>query len=118
MKKLFSVLISLLPLTVLAGGVKFDDVRTWEEIREAAKAQNKPVFMFFTTAYCGWCWEMKKTTFPKAAVGEFINENFIPVAVTVDREREDSPYIREWYEDARKLKDEYNVKAFPHFLVF
>jgi uncharacterized protein YyaL (SSP411 family) len=65
-----------------------------EEAFEAAKAQDKPVFVSIGYSACHWCHVMEKESFDDTEVAELMNEAF--VCVKVDREERpdlDSAYM-------------------------
>ncbi len=64
------------------------------EAFEAAKAQDKPIFLSIGYATCHWCHVMERESFENEAIAEILNENFI--AIKVDREQRpdvDSTYM-------------------------
>ncbi|MBN1357534.1 thioredoxin domain-containing protein [Candidatus Bathyarchaeota archaeon] len=65
-----------------------------DEAFEAAKAQDKPVFVSIGYSACHWCHVMEKESFEDDAVGTLMNEAF--VCIKVDREERpdlDSAYM-------------------------
>jgi thioredoxin-related protein len=52
------------------------------------KIEKKRVFLHFYADWCGYCVKMAKDTFQDATVVAYLNENFIPIRVNVDREQE------------------------------
>jgi uncharacterized protein YyaL (SSP411 family) len=65
-----------------------------EEAFEAAKAQDKPVFVSIGYSACHWCHVMEKESFDDTEVAELMNDAF--VCVKVDREERpdlDSAYM-------------------------
>ena len=65
-----------------------------EEAFEAAKAQNKPVFVSIGYSACHWCHVMEKESFDDDEVAKLMNDTF--VCVKVDREERpdlDSAYM-------------------------
>ncbi len=48
---------------------------------EKAKKENKPVMVFFTTSWCGYCKKMKKSTFTDDNVYSVMTESFILAVV-------------------------------------
>ena len=76
---------------------------TYQEALEAAKAENKLVFMDFYTSWCGPCKMMMKDVFPQKMVGDYLNERF--VCIKLDAEKE-----------GQELAKRYQVKAYPTFI--
>jgi thioredoxin-related protein len=67
---------------------------------EIAKAQNKPVFLYFHADWCKYCKKLKTTTFVDKAVLNYLNDNFI--SITIDTEKE------------RELATEWGIKGLPN----
>ena len=66
----------------------------WDETAlEAAKAQNKPIFLSIGYSACHWCHVMEEESFEDDAVAERLNEDFIPIKV----DREERPDIDSIY---------------------
>ncbi|MBY0244681.1 MAG: thioredoxin family protein [Sphingobacteriaceae bacterium] len=97
-------------------GIRFEEKLTWEQIKEKAKKENKYIFLDFYTTSCVPCRKMKTTIFSKKEVGEFFNENFINVALQIDKTKKDNKHVQKWYLDANKLKTQYNIQAYPTYL--
>src|SRR3990170_3918518 len=55
-----------------------------EEAFEAARRENKPVFLSVGYSTCHWCHVMERESFEDEEVAELINRHFI--AIKVDRE--------------------------------
>ncbi len=55
------------------------------EAFEAAKRENKPIFLSIGYSTCHWCHVMEKESFENQAIASVINQHFI--AIKVDRER-------------------------------
>lgn len=70
MKALYAMLALLIVAgTALAeGGEGFK--KSYAEAEKAAKAENKPMFLQFSTNWCGWCRKLEKDTFPDPKVKE------------------------------------------------
>lgn len=55
-----------------------------EEAFEAAKSQEKPVFLSIGYSTCHWCHVMERESFENETIAQILNENFI--SIKVDRE--------------------------------
>ncbi|HLO98231.1 MAG TPA: thioredoxin family protein [Fimbriimonas sp.] len=69
---------------------------------EEAKAQKKPVMVYFTTSWCGWCKIMEQQTFSKPTV---IKQAQAYIPLKLDAEKE-----------GKNLAAKYKVHAYPHFI--
>ena len=66
----------------------------WDETAlEAAKAQDKPIFLSIGYSACHWCHVMEEESFADDVVAERLNEDFIPIKV----DREERPDIDSIY---------------------
>lgn len=84
-KRFFLPFLFLLTCTLLrAEGVVFFE-GTWEEVLAKAAKENKYIMLDAYTDWCGWCKVMDTKTFPDPAVGEVVNENFIPVKINFEK---------------------------------
>ncbi len=95
---LFFLLLSV--SNVQAEGIEFFD-GSWEEALEAAKTQDKVIFVDAYTTWCGPCKRMAKTVFTKEEVGEFYNRNFICMKIDMEKP------------EGRAFQQKYPVAAFP-----
>lgn len=119
MKKLF-FLAFLLPVMAIAQdkGIHFEHGSSWADVRAKAKAENKYIFVDCFTTWCGPCKFMTANIFPQEKVGNFMNRNFISVKVQMDQTAKDNEEVKSWYESAKKIETDYNIRAYPTFLVF
>lgn len=85
-------------------GIKFIEAN-WKKALEEAKKQNKLIFLDAYASWCGPCKLLKKNTFPDKDAGEFFNNNFINVAI--DMEKGDGP----------ALTEKYGVNAYPTLII-
>lgn len=99
---LFIALMAVLTLPMVAQ-TNFRNI-TFDEAIEAAKAENKLVFVDFYTTWCMPCKRMATEVFPVPSVGEYMNANFISLKLDAEKE-------------GKKLSDHYGVNAFPTFVV-
>ncbi len=86
--------------------VKFVTGTTFTAVKERAKAENKLIFIDFYASWCAPCELMDETTFNDDRLAAYIDDNYIAYKVDV----EDF--------EGYSLKQQFNVKALPTFLVF
>ena len=90
---------------VQAQGIIFE-TGDWASIKAKAQAIEKPIFMDVYAEWCGPCKYMSKTIFTNAAVGEFMNANY--VNYKLDAEAGEGP----------KLSELFKIKGYPTLLFF
>ena len=98
------------------GGIHFEKLLSWKDIKQKAKKENKLIFIDAYTTWCIPCRQMAENIFPQAAVGYFFNKNFINVAVQMDVTKKDNRYVKAWYKNAKIIADEYKIEAYPTYL--
>lgn len=86
------------------GGVSFVEGKTFSEILQQAKQENKLVFIDCYTSWCGPCKMMANKVFPQKEMGDYFNPRY--VCVKFDMEKGEGV----------DLKNRYEVKAYPTFL--
>ena len=122
MKNIIKWLLCLLPLAAAAQaedkGVHFEHGLSWQQVQAKAKAEKKYIFMDCYTTWCGPCKYMSAQIFPQDAVGNFMNANFINVGVQLDTTENDDAAVKSWYAAGHNIAKEYNVMAYPTFLIF
>ena len=64
-----------------------------QQALEAAREQDKPIFLSIGYAACHWCHVMEDESFEDEAVAELLNEHFVPVKV----DREERPDVDSIY---------------------
>ena len=69
------------------------------EAFEAAKRDNKPIFLSIGYSTCHWCHVMERESFENPAIATILNQYFIPIKV--DRERR--PDVDKTYMQAVQL---------------
>jgi len=119
-KKGYFLLLLILPFFSLAQekGVHFQDGLNWTAIQAKAKSENKYIFLDCFTTWCGPCKYMKNTIFPQEECGNYFNDKFISVEVQLDSTKGDNEAVRGWYSDAHAIMQQYDIRAFPTYLVF
>ena len=70
-----------------------------EEAFEAARAQNKPIFMSIGYSTCYWCHVMERESFEDQEVADILNEHYIAIKV----DREERPDVDEIYMAATQM---------------
>jgi len=53
-----------------------------------AKQEGKKIFVHFYADWCAYCEKMEKETLKNSAVIDYLNQNFIPVRVNSDKDRD------------------------------
>jgi thioredoxin-like negative regulator of GroEL len=76
----------------------------FEDVLAKAKAEKKPVFVDFSTEWCGWCRKLEKETFSQASVADVMKAL---INVHVDAEKGEGP----------DLAKRYGVHGFPTLVV-
>jgi len=77
---------------------------TWKEALKKAKNENKIIFLDAYATWCGPCKMMKRKTFTDKAVADFYNQNFVSLAV--DMEKGEGP----------ALASKFNVTSYPSLI--
>ena len=81
MKKIILIL-SVLTYTLFADVTW---IQTYKEGAEIAKKQNKPMLLFINRADCGACEMMKELVFTDEMIYTYINKEFVPVALDINK---------------------------------
>lgn len=66
---------------------------------EAARAENKPIFLSIGYSSCHWCHVMAHDSFMNIAIAKQLNENFVCIKV----DREEYPDLDNYYQKAAQL---------------
>lgn len=96
---------SLQVSTISAQAVEWSKA-SFEEAVNLAKNENKYIFIDCYTEWCTWCKVMDKETFTDPQVSDFINQQFIPLKLDMEKPAQTA------------LGAKYRVRMFPSFLVF
>jgi thiol:disulfide interchange protein len=88
-------------LTVLSFGFSGNDAYAkeieWQSFAigmARGKSENKKIFLHFYAEWCATCKVMKEKTFKDPGVIASLNEDFIPIKVDVDRNKEASAMFK------------------------
>ena len=80
MKKIFILLL----LTLGLNASEINWIESYKKAAEIAKAEDKPMLIFYNRPDCGSCKAMKEITFKDVIVYPYINEHFIPVSLNIN----------------------------------
>src|SRR5437868_3744890 len=105
-------------ITTNDSGIHFQHGLSWEQVKIKAKAENKFIFLDCYATWCGPCKWMDLNVYPKDSIGQYMNERFISVKMQMDSSKNDNEEIKSWYASSKKIKNEFEVNAFPTFLFF
>ena len=88
-----------------AVGVQFEaGTPAFADVLAKAKAAGKPVFIDFTTEWCGWCRKLEKDTYSQASVGKMM-QGFVNVMIDAEKG------------EGIELAKRYGVSGFPTLVV-
>ena len=104
MKKLFSLFILFISLSVFSQESINFEKGTFKEILAKAKKEKKLVFMDAFAVWCGPCKLMEKNIFPLPAVSEYYNANFINARFDMEKG------------EGQEIAMKYGVRSYPTFL--
>lgn len=103
MKKLMLIMLLAALTCAATAQTNFRDL-SYAEALQAAKAENKMVFLDFYTVWCGPCKFMAEEVFPLKEVGECLNDRF--VCIKIDGEKGEGV----------ELVKRYKINAYPTFI--
>lgn len=86
----YKKLLILLCMVLFATLVNADDLEwadSFEQALQKAKKSDKIVMVFFEMQECPTCEYMKDVTFDNSSVSEYIETNFIPVAIDIYKDK-------------------------------
>lgn len=88
MNKIFKICAILLGIilsdSAMSQGIEFFH-GDYEEALKEAQSQSKPLFIDCYTTWCGPCKKLARTTFMDPKVGDFINQNFVPLKLDMEK---------------------------------
>ncbi|ROI07125.1 DUF255 domain-containing protein [Kaistella haifensis] len=104
MKKLFSLFILFISLSVFSQESINFEKGIFKEILAKAKKEKKLVFMDAFAVWCGPCKLMEKNIFPLPSVSEYYNANFINARFDMEKG------------EGQEIAMKYGVRSYPTFL--
>lgn len=117
LRKIILVMIAAFVLIPALGRCDAIDWKQYNDGILLAEKQNKKIFLYFRTDWCGYCGKMEHLTFEDQSVARFLNEHFVCIKVNGDKE----PLIVKRYQvigypDSRfldeKKKEAYRLPGF------
>ena len=78
---------------------------SFAEALEAAKSENKLVYIDCYTSWCGPCKMMSSKVFPDKQAGDFFNPRFISLKIDMDKD------------EGKELAQKWNIRVFPTYLI-
>ncbi len=78
---------------------------TWAESLQAAKAEDKFIFLHVYATWCAPCKDLKKKTFKDSDVGDYFNKNFINVRIDAEKD------------EGREIARKYQVTSYPTLFI-
>ncbi len=120
-KGIFITLMTLFAVTCYTQDTAIQYISTntnWIDILTKAKTEHKYIFMDCYATWCKPCIWMDANILNKPEVVLYFNKNFLNVRVQVNKTNKDSPNVINWYEDARRIQQEYGIMAFPTYMFF
>lgn len=86
-------------------GIKFVENMTFDQALDLAKKENKLLFIDCYTSWCGPCKMMARDVFTQKFVGNYFNPKFVSMKIDMEKG------------EGVQLKDKFEVKAFPTFII-
>ncbi|MFA4957505.1 MAG: thioredoxin fold domain-containing protein [Candidatus Methanoperedens sp.] len=94
---LFSVVLAIKSDTGDAGYITLKGLKFQTNVTlalEAAKVQNKLIFVYARSESCGWCKKFEDETFTNQSVARILNEKFILVSIDVYKQKNETRNFR------------------------
>jgi thioredoxin-related protein len=86
------------------GGMKYFSGNFDEAVKTASK-ENKKIFIYGHTDWCGYCRKMEKSTFKEKEVNDYMNANFINL--NYDLEKDEGIHIA----------SKYGLRSYPAYVL-
>jgi len=122
MKHLLTLLLitgqALLVVAQTDHGIVFVQDRSWAQVLQQAKTENKYILVDCFATWCVPCKKMDAETFVDSALARQTSKRFIAVRVQMDRRNNDPKAVRDWYAQAHSFEQEYRIREIPTFLFF
>jgi thioredoxin-related protein len=99
-------------------GIIWSKELSWAAIQKKAKEQHRYIFVDCFASWCVPCKWMDRNVYLADTIGKLVNANFIPVRLQFDTTQTDDYFIKSWYQDAKRMREEFTINSFPSFLFF
>lgn len=106
MRKNFFLLISVISFNIYGQtepGIKFQS-KSFDEAVKLSEMTNKPIFIDFSTTWCGPCKRMESFVFTEPGVGKYYNKHFINLKYDAEKG------------EGIVLKEKFKINAYPTLL--
>ena len=104
MKKIILSLLLIVSYLNCSAQTEFRAI-TYQQALDAAKAENKLVFIDFYTDWCGPCKMMAREVFPQKQVGDYFNKYYVCIKLNAEKG------------EGKDYAKQYKVDAYPTFIV-
>lgn len=81
-------------MSVLYASSASDSIKwySYDDAKTLLKENKTKVFLYFYSTNCYYCGLMEKNTFSNSVLARYINQNFLPIKVNSDKEKDISNY--------------------------
>lgn len=113
-------LVSWLPLIAAAQqkGIRFEQSMSWQEAIDLSRKTGKMIFADVCNPSSDACKRMEATVINQEKVGDFFNERFIALKMTVDTLQDGKASLSGSISDPSTIESAYHLNDFPTFLFF
>lgn len=62
--------------------------QTYNSVQPEKSTLDRKIFIYFFSKRCGYCRKLEKTSFSDSTIADYINKNYQPILVNIDKERQ------------------------------